>query len=289
MTQRKLNVQGVRDWGHHRAGWPHCVQAMHESCHTDDGVLMFPNTVIPEMLEGDKVVTEPWVGVLHQSPSCVRQLRPTAAWEENMKSCRGVFLLNKAAASEFRQRFPRVRVNAIHYGLSDFGIPFQEHALDRKRATVLFIGHWLRDLSVFQQMYLNERRFQKRLLCGVDHGQAPGRNTIKMSHVPNSIYDALLARSIVFLQLHDAGSNTTVLECLARNTPLVINRLPAVEEYLGRDYPLFFNDRGVAYSMINDVRRLRAGHEYLKTQDKTHITLDNFVRELTESEIYDQL
>ena len=46
-------------------------------------------------------------------------------------------------------------------------------------------------------------------------------------------YDALLSRSVVFLDLLDASGVTTVVECLARCTPVLINPLAPIREYLG--------------------------------------------------------
>jgi hypothetical protein len=59
--------------------------------------------------------------------------------------------------------------------------------------------------------------------------------------VSDDEYDALLENSVVFLKLRDAPADTTVVECIARNTPILINRLPGVVEYLGEDYPFYYS------------------------------------------------
>lgn len=41
-------------------------------------------------------------------------------------------------------------------------------------------------------------------------------------------YEEMLSKSVVFVFLTGAGGCTTVVECIARNTPLLINRLPAL-------------------------------------------------------------
>ena len=66
----------------------------------------------------------------------------------------------------------------------------------------------------------------------------------------------------------------TVVECIVRCTPLVINRLPALEEYLGEDYPLFYE----GYSLEKVTRkRIRQGHEYLKRLDKSKLRIETFI------------
>jgi len=63
--------------------------------------------------------------------------------------------------------------------------------------------------------------------------------------------------------------------------------LPAVEEYLGSDYPLYFRDLDEAAAMALDVGRLRAAHQYLQ-QCPTRTKLDgtSFRRAVEESEVY---
>jgi hypothetical protein len=53
-------------------------------------------------------------------------------------------------------------------------------------------------------------------------------------------YDTLLSKTVVFLNLVDAVAVNTVIECIIRRTPVILNRLPATEEYLGKGYPLFY-------------------------------------------------
>jgi hypothetical protein len=76
-------------------------------------------------------------------------------------------------------------------------------------------------------------------------------------------YDALLATSVVFLDLIDASAVTTIVECLVRGTPLLVNRIEPVEEYLGTDYPLYFGSLEEATSKLGDLELLRAAHEHM--------------------------
>src|SRR4029077_14784073 len=56
-----------------------------------------------------------------------------------------------------------------------------------------------------------------------------------------NMYNVLLTKSIVFLCLKDASSVNTVIDCMVRNTPVLVNRLPALEEILGQEYPMFYS------------------------------------------------
>jgi polysaccharide pyruvyl transferase WcaK-like protein len=69
--------------------------------------------------------------------------------------------------------------------------------------------------------------------------------------ISNKEYDELLSQNIVFIHLVDASTVNTVLECIARNTPIIVNKHPATIELLGSDYPLFFNANDNSYYEIS--------------------------------------
>lgn len=86
--------------------------------------------------------------------------------------------------------------------------------------------------------------------------------------VRNSTYDHLLSENIIFLHLLAGVANNTVLECIVRATPLVINRHSGPEFYLGANYPLFFDDLREVPHLLSPENIFRA-HEYLCRLDKT--------------------
>lgn len=100
-----------------------------------------------------------------------------------------------------------------------------------------------------------------------------------LERMSNEQYDRLLSENVVFLNLVDCSAVNTVLECLVRNTPLVVNRHPAVEEMLGARYPGFYRDLYDAAAILKDVRKLAACHAYLKTADKSRFDLGAFLQQ----------
>lgn len=102
-----------------------------------------------------------------------------------------------------------------------------------------------------------------------------------LEHTPNSTYDKLLSENVVFLNLIDASACNTVVECIVRNTPLIVNRLPALEEVLGEDYPGFYETGDMftpAALMLNE-ESISKVHEYLKHMDKERFTLQSFIND----------
>lgn len=97
-----------------------------------------------------------------------------------------------------------------------------------------------------------------------------------IAQLSNDDYDKLLSSSVVFLKLEDAAAVNTIIECIIRNTPIIVNRLPATVEYLGADYPLFYNH-------INEVSKftakdVQAAYKYLTKLDKSPYVADTFIK-----------
>lgn len=96
----------------------------------------------------------------------------------------------------------------------------------------------------------------------------------------NEKYDSLLSENIVFIELIDASAVNTILECIVRNTPILVNRLPATEEYLGCNYPLFYDNVDHAYELLRDDRNIHRAHKYLAGLDKEKFTIEYFINQI---------
>jgi hypothetical protein len=102
--------------------------------------------------------------------------------------------------------------------------------------------------------------------------------------VDNSTYDKLLSENIVFLHLVDASAVNTLLECIVRNTPIIINRHPAVVELLGNDYPLYYE--GTDYDamqenikkMLKNTNIIRDAHNHICKIYKNQFMIGTFVK-----------
>ena len=101
-----------------------------------------------------------------------------------------------------------------------------------------------------------------------------------LRELTNDEYDELLSNNVVFLNLVDASACNTIIECIVRNTPILVNRLPAVVEYLGNDYPLYYNSFEEAYEILSDNDKLLKAHKYLVNKDKTFLSIENFIDKL---------
>ena len=299
-------------WSHHRGGWTHAFQTLRDLC-TPDGVLCV--SAIEELVCDDQVVDEPWVGFVHQAPRNnykwypdLQRLVTNEHFIKSLEKCCGLFTLSDVIKSFLLEKVgPRaVPVARLFYPMTPFP---KEKKFDWNRhdqsenKTVVFIGEYLRKYQSFFDLQV-PKGYQKLLLKApdVDFEQLLDCNkqplslrvdssvTIQSARVSDEAYDDLLSSSIVFLDLYDAVANTTTIECLGRNTPLLVNRLPGMMEYLGEEYPLFYNTLEEAAGLLEDRKTLEEGVAYLKKHSGAlQLSPQSFLEAFTNSSIYRSL
>jgi hypothetical protein len=102
----------------------------------------------------------------------------------------------------------------------------------------------------------------------------------------NIDYDTLLTENIVFINLVDASAVNTVIECIVRNTPLIVNKHPAIVELLGEKYPMYYVNNTDYFKMSNEIEQLLSISKiaettnYLQILDKTNLDVNIFVKNL---------
>ena len=92
-------------------------------------------------------------------------------------------------------------------------------------------------------------------------------------------YDEEISKNIVFVHYLDVSASKTILECITRNTPIIVNKLEAVVEYLGENYPLYYKSLDDVSSLLTN-EKIEAAHEHLKNMDKEELTVLTLAKKL---------
>lgn len=95
------------------------------------------------------------------------------------------------------------------------------------------------------------------------------------------------SKAVILIQNHCLASNV-VLECISMKTPLIVNRVGDIEEYLGKDYPLYLenaqkDDRlsNICHSAdfrnetVNHLSQIRNKFEWKAIAEKTVDFIEN--------------
>jgi len=253
-------------------------------------------------------LTRPWVGILHYMADVPSHMRLQAAGavvynaKDSLPHCRGLIVLSEACRSELQPLLRRLGLEVPVYAIKHpighmprkFNINDFKAARDRRR--VIQLGLQYRKVSTIYQL---KTSLPKMWLPGnlrAARGFAtdewamefstplPAADVAVVRTSTNEEYDDLLLRNIVIVPLWTASANNSILECIAMNIPAFITRLPATEEYLGKDYPLFYEDLSEIETIMNNEEllysRLEEATMYLSQLDKTPFTYKTFCSDL---------
>lgn len=242
------------------------------------------------VLEGKIRTKRPWVGVLHATPD--DRIANILSKNAIMNKCLGLFGLSDYVCNFLKSHTDK-KISRIHLGVGKPLFPFMPEAFLACRPKIVLIGHWMRKFDSICE--LKAPNYDKTILrC--DAPEAPNYDKIKTSSdvkIEGSMnrvdYERIFERNIVFLDLMDSSTNNTVVECIVNKTPIVVNRLPALEEHLGSTYPLFYKDIREAAEKISDKNLILAAHEHMKSIDTEPYKLENFAKRLSETEVYKRL
>ena len=100
-----------------------------------------------------------------------------------------------------------------------------------------------------------------------------------IDYLTDTDYDKLITRNIVFINLVDASAVNTIIECIVRHTPIIVNKHPAVVELLGEKYPLYITDGHLnVYKLLQSDKLIRKAYRYLKNLHSQNFSISTFLK-----------
>jgi hypothetical protein len=103
-----------------------------------------------------------------------------------------------------------------------------------------------------------------------------------VGRTPLAVYQKSLASNLVFLDFMDASANNAVVECIATHTPMIVRRIPPIQEYLGEDYPLYFDSLEEVSSLVENFSMIENARKHLESieQNDHQLKLHFFISRL---------
>lgn len=299
----------------HRFGWNAVLEKLIQEFHNEDSTIAVDD-FMEFTFFGDKnkykdalPYTFPWYGFVHHPcnvtfPFDVKYGAPALFTQQNLldslKECKGIFTLSNRLKEDVKvlldkTEYANLRIESLIYptNLNQPQFNINSFLLQPK---VICLGWWLRK---FESLFKLKTQYPKFFLLG-NSEWAKGqfnlcmklykeKRTLKLNlpDVDGTVlpflngqqYDKILTESIVFLDLIDTSANTSIIECIATSTPVLVNPLPAVVEYLGVEYPFYYDSFEEASAKINDINLIAQTHAYLRDMDKTKFSYEHFIQQ----------
>ena len=323
-----IRIGDQQVFGHHRSGWATAIDALRPE-HSDGGVLFdgfLDRTFSREMnprYQQDLPIARAWTGFFHNPYSLpewfpdgprIERVLASEQFQQSLPHCLGLFTLSNDLAEFLRARVG-VAVSALVHPTEIPPAQFDfESFLANADKKIISIGWWLRRTLSIRYLPLDTtspyRKVRLKLGDALLDNTQKGLsrlefvhewrnrkldsryrdNTTENSYLPPSEYDDWLTCNIVFLDLLSAGANNAVIECIARGTPLLVNPLPSVVEYLGADYPLYFRSLEEAADKACQFDLVLKAHRHLMVNPiRPQLAPDAFLRGFRQSTVYQRL
>lgn len=304
----RLNMSRCKGFTAHRHGWGFVLDSI-KYLHSSSGVLL--DDFIEKTFSWDYYkffhdnenrlpYNSPWIGIVHNPPghpnwfdyeNSIHQILKRPVFQESLRSCIGIIVLSNYLLDFLKDKvnvpifsiYHPTELNVQKWNLRSF--------INNKK--VVQVGYWLRRIDTITKVTLPN---YEKIWLPSDYNQAMKKSAMehnirgdhhedvvrKWSSVKiekflsNEDYDNMVSSSVILCNMYDASANNAVIEAIARESPIIVNKLPAVVEYLGEDYPLYID--APIDEMLN-MDRIVAAHKYLKNLDKQHISTTNFVKD----------
>lgn len=247
-------------WRHHLegAGWEwvcsHVIDRFHDSKKDIKTYMAYEYQVREK-------VFKPHIAWFHQVLSgperCLKNLVHSDFWENNMK-----YLVHAITVSKYQEDFLR------KHGINNISTlthptPINVHTWDidkfMESKNIYHVGFYCRNANHYKKIikqYHGELKFN--YLTPKQKLKVLMPQQIKViPRVKPKLYEEILTSSIVFMNLTDATANNTILECIARGTPVIVNPVGGIKEYLGENYPLYYNSDKEAICLLKTIKNRR--------------------------------
>jgi hypothetical protein len=301
-------------YGQHRSGWPYVLQLL-SRLQTANGIWLdsFIERTFCWHPDGPRANLRPWIGFIHVPPQVPEWFQSeqsnsvifqTDLWQRSLPFCRGLYTLSRYHRRHLESR--------LHLPINDLLFPTEEPELKwswaqfdaNRNKKIVQVGWWLRRLHT---IFMLPTRSYKKIFLRITHADIDGllkkeREQLlragvfhdgmydtaqEVSSLPDRDYDRLLAENIAIVDLYDSSANNTIIECIVRNTPILVNPIEPVREYLGDDYPLYFSSLAEAAEKAENMDAVHEAHCFLRDHPlKKKLTGEHFLRSLVDSPIY---
>jgi hypothetical protein len=282
----------------HRSGWPFVMEHL-RAFHHSKGILL--DDFVERTIRTEAVAEgwrEPWVGIFHHPPNLPSWLDPgapldhimsTAAFRASLPNLKGAIALSQYLGNRLRNLLP-CPVLVLKHPTETPKLLFSfDHWEQQDKRRIVQVGWYARNHRAIYQLDVPETYRKIHLLnpeiqnliertdqFSPYRERAPQGEVEIFRRLGHSDYDELMASSLVFSEYWDVSASNVVVEAIARNTPLVVNRHPALEEYLGAEYPLFFDDFHDIRELLSDSMRISHAWRYIREMNKTWLSASSF-------------
>jgi len=309
----RLDLSKCKGFHNHRSGWGYCINSlrpMHSRAgiFVDDFMERSFAWEFKEYFKGNPhelPYKREWIGFLHNPPNVPEWFdlinSPQAilnreVFKKSLETCKALVTLSDYLKDWLQPQVP-VPVISVKHPTERSEHKWKPELFFCNKRKVVQLGYWLRKMfaicelrtgTKWQKHWLPSDENYSATLMAIEErtklsfweSKYKWSGVHRYGHISNSEFDYMLSSCVIFLDLYDSSANNAIVEAVARNTPVLVNKIPAVVEYLGENYPLYFDNIDEASDKLTDDDLIISAHEYLKEMSKPWLSGKYFATDL---------
>jgi len=229
-----------------------------------------------------------------------------------MKNCLGLFTLTKQQCDYLRENLKfKIPIINLYYPFvfdsdNNKKLKSNQTLLGKMKCkqsiNLVFVGNYARDYDHFINIDISKlNQLSKHFLSPneiarskiLKHNTSDNSNNNKIGiieRLSEQDYESLLNESIIFLSLKNEGAaNTIILECIARNVPILVPKIDSCLSYIGDRYPMLYPVGQIDFNEIITAKNVIQSIEYLKKMDKSKFSTDSFCNNIEKSLVFQSI
>lgn len=292
---------------YHRSGWPFAFKELQKHLYVDQKIMLddfVEQNFSYTHKKYQKEYNEPWIGIFHHPQNIPLELnffkkrihRPDQFMNTNVFKNSAKHLKLAICLSDYLAQYLS---NEFHIPTTVVKLPGEitptlwddKAYFNSDKRKLIQIGWYIRNtMAIYQTPNINKLEKHRistknkncieydedvRLYWNKRNERKDYGKVIEHGYIKNQEYDKMLSTGVVITELFDSSANTLIVDCISRNTPIVVNKHPAVVEYLGESYPLYMESPEQIEELMQD-HKIQETHNYMINMDKTWLDGEYF-------------
>lgn len=298
----RLNLSKCEGFSMHRSGWSYVINCL-KPFHSAKGIFLddfVEKKFIWDRKKDNSHYNFPWIGIIHvpshdkpefDKKNSLQFLFSQPNFHKSLKNCLCLVTLSNSLLIDVNNF-----LQSLGFNIPTFSVKHPTEKVDKtwspfeflKSPSISQLGYWLRNFEEFSNIcsFIKDNNLNYETYCLPGFVEEYNKIWNRLScfigkdyeiHAPsrleNNQYDKHLSKTLVYACFWATSANNGIIEPMIRNTPIITNKLDATVEYLGNDYPLYYNGP----EDLLDTNKILEAHEYIKNMDKYFLTGEYFV------------
>lgn len=249
----------------HMYGWPWIMESI-AAIDVERDVLLDPFVDATFDCAHPPTHTTAWVGIIHHPFMIAKTVylhKPE--FRASLRACVGLIVHDETLKTCLKRYTHAIKIHVLkHPGRVDWEFSLRAW-FENEAPLVVTVGRWLRHQEAMALYTWHQETYTDVHFLRTKRPLTP----VTLHGASRAKYTGTLRANIMGMCFVDASASNALIECILSCTPVIVNRLPQIVEYLGPDYPLYFSFDETTTTVTVTTKQVWQAYLYLKARRET--------------------